>query len=542
MQVERSEQSGPVVDDATPAASSPAKPEPERSVPHNTSTMFSDSSVHSDDREVRSRSPSAGAGACGFPLATLGPQGAIGESVGSVGSRALSSASGGRACSPVAAGDWPTELKAIIQKQQQALGRQCRPLIHHSMYTGMNTQAMVFRLAAMDVVDVVGAEKKESARWFMSANRLLPNKLFTCADEMLRESLASTEPGYERADLFTAGFPCQPWSRMARVRFDPPRHKLFTEFEHTMDYILKTEPRACLLENVPPFLDHFVDNGVASSSFEVLTARLGGKYHIAYGFQDLEAWVEIRRRRVFMWCLHHDVADARVPEEVSTLATQIEDERRTFPAARMAHFMFAPGTEEFRSKVLALDRPRGTSGGPGGDKGKAKWRKEAQAIRSALQEAGCAHASAHPLRDASLSGLGATRRQRELLECFLLLHCHHCGVSATCPKQLREAMRGLTCDISQNRHHHAAEGHASGSMASLCTSSIIYSFEHDRLVHEEELLAGMGWQSVTVPQMSRQEIRGLIGESQALPSLAVATWALLLVSQNAIPRLWSGDS
>ncbi len=541
-----------MVEEAKPAAATPAQAASEPSASHANSTMFSDSSSDSsndsDEGKARSRSPFAGASAVyGCDLAKPGPHRAIGDSVDAVGSHAVSSAGGGRACSPAAQADWQEELQAIIQEQQRALGRQCRPLIHHSMYTGMNTQAMCFRTSGVDVVDVVGAEKKESGRWFMAANRLLPRKLFTCAHDMLQEGIAPGEPGYERADVFTAGFPCQPWSKMARLRFDPPSHTMYKEFENMMAYIVKTEPRACLLENVPSFFEQWEHNGVQSSDFEVLTERLRRKYHITWVLQDLAAWVQIRRRRVFMWCLHHDIADAQVAEKVSALAAHIEEQRKTFPPASMAQFVFAPGTEEFRSKVLGLGRPHRaatccTRADKQGGEGKAAWQQETEAIRTALRQAGCPDAGAHPLRNASLLGLAATRRQREILECVLLLRCHHCGLSATCPTQLGEARRGLTWDISQNVPHHAAKAHVTTAMSSLCTGSIIYSFAHDRCLHEEELLAGMGWPSIAVPGMNRQDMRGLIGESQAIPCLAVVTWSLLLVLGNSLPGLWSTEA
>ena len=53
-----------------------------------------------------------------------------------------------------------------------------------------------------------------------------------------------------RADLFTAGFPCQPWSHMARKRDAPDTHPLFEHFEIVVSYTRRTSPRLALLDNV----------------------------------------------------------------------------------------------------------------------------------------------------------------------------------------------------------------------------------------------------------------------------------------------------
>ena len=49
-----------------------------------------------------------------------------------------------------------------------------KPLIVHSMHTGMNSFRVFFRMAGIEVQDVVGAEKKDTARGFVKRNSLEP--------------------------------------------------------------------------------------------------------------------------------------------------------------------------------------------------------------------------------------------------------------------------------------------------------------------------------------------------------------------------------
>ena len=73
-----------------------------------------------------------------------------------------------------ASGHWINLLFPIIQNLGHTLKLR-KPLTVHSMHTGTNSFRMFFRMAGIEVNDVVGAEMKEHARRFDIRNALQPN-------------------------------------------------------------------------------------------------------------------------------------------------------------------------------------------------------------------------------------------------------------------------------------------------------------------------------------------------------------------------------
>jgi len=87
----------------------------------------------------------------------------------------------------------------------------------------------------------------------------------------------------ERADIFTAGFPCQPFSHMSRKRSPPHQHPLFRQVLIVIRYIRRAQPRLNLLKSVLGFVRDFFffDGWGYESAFEYLRAQY--TQHIASG-------------------------------------------------------------------------------------------------------------------------------------------------------------------------------------------------------------------------------------------------------------------
>jgi len=68
----------------------------------------------------------------------------------------------------------------------------------------------------------------------------------------------------------------------------------------------------------------------------------------------------------------------------------------------------------------------------------------------------------------------------------------------------------------------------------------VYSFELERVLHPAEILRAMGQVNFTLHgvHLSMNELTDLVGEAQALPGLAVATWALLIATGTRCEGLW----
>jgi hypothetical protein len=62
----------------------------------------------------------------------------------------------------------------------------------------------------------------------------------------------------------------------------------------------------------------------------------------------------------------------------------------------------------------------------------------------------------------------------------------------------------------------------------------------DRILHPEEMLQAMGWVNTNTGSLTMAELTDLVGEAQALPSLAVATWSSLLAVGIRLERVWTG--
>jgi len=196
-----------------------------------------------DEHPHRSRSPSRATRRVVHTSSTNG------SSLGFAHSQAGDFKAGEASSQASAWGEWCSILAAIVAPLRMSLGAQKRPLHHHSMYTGMNSQQKVFLMCEIDSMDMVGAEQKDSARLFMRVNGILPRHCHVKAEQML----ADTGDNDKRADIFTAGFPCQPFSHMSRKKSPPHQHPLFPQFLIVIRYIRRTQPRLVLLENVSFF-------------------------------------------------------------------------------------------------------------------------------------------------------------------------------------------------------------------------------------------------------------------------------------------------
>ena len=129
-------------------------------------------------------------------------------------------------------------------------------------------------MAGIEVVDVLGSERKKHARQFVKQNWMSPQQFHTDTAHMFAEARAPGEEGYARADIFASGFPRQPFSAMRRRKDRQPRHHpLYKEFELVCKYIFKTEPKTCLLENVIAFAaeDHTEDDSILESDDDIAT-------------------------------------------------------------------------------------------------------------------------------------------------------------------------------------------------------------------------------------------------------------------------------
>jgi hypothetical protein len=211
---------------------------------------------------------------------------------------------------------------------------------------------------------------------------------------------------------------------------------------------------------------------------------------------NLTTWVDARRPRIFIFCIHVNVGGEDIVREAQALAVSFEEKCQMQPKKKVEECCVVAGSPAWRRVVLGDIGSRGvTVSHPTNSKN--SWKKETEAIRKLLQQEGKPWAQAHPLQHAHLCGLQKTERQVELLDCVLLLRCRAATLSPEDPAQLVSARRGLKWDVSQNVTIKNAAALAQTDLACTCIGALVYSYEMDRILHPEEMLQAMDWSTQT---------------------------------------------
>lgn len=458
--------------------------------------------------------------------------------------------------------DWVGHLRGFLaaNRLQLSEARRRRPLIVHGGFVGMGSHGQVLRLTGVSHQEACAAEPKSWAKHFLQGNGLMADHHFS--DLAVMAQTAAPARGLcarcgvecdvpdERPDVFFAGFSCQAFSTMraSNTRAVPATaHAKYAALPLTVRYLKARQPRAALLENTLGFGRAVCEGRSRSpggadsptrarSGLQWLRDELQDCYHTDWVQLDLQSWCNVKRPRYWIFLVHKDVGGPDIARRACELAAAIQDDRRQYEAADLRDYMRQPGSAAWVQDVLPSLRPSWRSRGSSDpEASEAKWQKQARERRAAWKAAGHPWHAAHPLARASLRGLSGTEREREVLEVFLLEVCHLRGLSPLDPQQLARAKVGLTADISQNLAwlRPAYDGSRCRYTAAVyCTESRVYSFQDDRLLLPVELLGSLGWATpATAPRtegLTSAQLQNLVGESQALPCLAAATWALLL--------------
>jgi hypothetical protein len=439
--------------------------------------------------------------------------------------------------------DWLHEFKA---PSKQKWGMQKRKVIVESMFTGMNPTAFCLAQGGLDLDDRVGAEEKSYAHEFMLHNNLLPARCYKDANDMMAAGLAPSQTGYVRADVFSAGFPCQPYSHGTRKKLEPTKHPLFKMSLLTFEYILLTRPRIALLENTSGFLqlaDYF---GTKRRGLDLLQDRLGMFYHIVWAKMNLTVWLDVARPRVYIWLIAKDVGTSADCIAIGEHIRLLECQRPRALCARVEDFMYELGSSQWRDKVHVALQCRG---------GSVNLRA-ATTTTIGEKKARDHLAPTTQIAAGRLWGLTGTMRQQAMYQALVETRCvaKRCAISDAAA--VAEALAGFKWDFSQNVPARSRTGRdidatdktflslVRGPMSCQLRGSLPYSFQHDRLILPEEMLHSHGWQLGTiVPDctgLTESELRDLVGEMQAVQTLSVVMWSILVVVGCQLPGLFAG--
>ncbi len=434
-------------------------------------------------------------------------------------------------------------------------------------FSGLGSQSRVWQVTGLDFREMAAAEPKDHAQEFVKANRLWAQHHFEDVRALTAGGRAlctlhgrDCDVPVDRVDFFSAGFPCQPTTsqRRSKRKGSAEQHPLFGLVRALVEYHRVRRPRVSLLEQTMGALQPDTFDGEFLSECEWLRQRLADLYHVAWAVLDLEPWVRLRRPRVWIFLVSRDVStESNSAASAARLAEAVQAQRLLSPAPSFRSFLYFPAHPCWRRVLLGflrkggpdeegrldhpppegrLDRRRGE--GRLDHAGRERvWLQKCMAMREEWRSRGLPWADDHPLVGTERRGCCQSPRVVEVLEVTLLEACRSQGLDPRRPSELGQAKSSTWCDYSQNdfRTHPDLP-------ASFCTSTRLYDYSQDRAVLPEEMLLAMGWSAGPPPATSQLrpfELHDLVGEAQALPPLAVASWALVLGAREALPGLWA---
>jgi len=422
---------------------------------------------------------------------------------------------------------WAEVLSHLTSQERCHFGQQARALVVHSAFSGMNSHIRVMSELGFVCVDVASAEPKDTAKTFarlngtmVAAHHFNDIKHLTdggwCCCCLKRCVISSDAP-----DLYIGGFSCQPWSPMrsgvkSRQQVTLEKHPLFPAVKEQIRYLRTVQPTLALLENGSGIQQQSEYDGETLTGLQWLRQQLQDLFHIEWVEMDLLPWLNMRRRRTWIYLLRLDSGTPDLLRQACRLALALQERRAQHPQAQLQAAMFTPGSSEFLSHVgagmagasaprhendeLASSQPTTLQEG----KKEPAWIKQLNEQREVWRQAGVAGHDTRPLAQAQLRGMSAQRRERAILEAHLIQACLGRHGSPDNPQHIALAKEGLFRDPSRNwrstrqvprslRTGLAASQPSTNACQTACTSSRVYSYVHDRWVLPVEILRALGW-------------------------------------------------
>ena len=308
--------------------------------------------------------------------------------------------------------------------------------------------------------------------------------------------------------------------------------------------------------------------GVEQTGVEFLEQNLGELYFLSWTTLRLDAWVNMKRTRVWLFLVRRDLGTQAIADLARDYSLRIEEGRRELGAPQsMDECLYPIGSPEWHDVMIDV-HARKQQGKP--YQGGEKWRAWPEKQRQLWREQGFSVVES-PLAEARFSGLKPTPREREVCEVSLLQATWKAGGSAECLEDVKLTAKGFTQDVSQNirnvfkapvgassTHRPAASMGSGGcpeqegddqldtdlagsttSCGSLCKTWLLYSYSADRLVHPREVLRALGWTDPVVEGLSWASLQDLVGEAQGVPCAATAQWAMLYAVGRCLPDLFA---
>ncbi len=454
---------------------------------------------------------------------------------------------------------WVQELKTLCMEHSLPPLSFARPMVVETAFTGLGSSAALLQLLGFPFLHVASADPKASATEFLEKNGLWGEHHFEDVADLqtgearkcTRHSRSCLPAGGASPDMVVLGFPCKPWStmRLGRHTTAPPcQHHDYYATAAAVQYVQRSQAKLAVFENTLGLADLATSSACGSnaadgsngadgsnaaaeaSGLEMLLDGLRQDYWAEAVVLDLHPWVNFNRRRWWVLCVHRSLSSSNLALEAVALCRLLESARGRTPPVTWQSQLHAEDSYLWRQEILLPVRQTKKC-----TKENAKWQSEAQGVRAQLREASFKSWAATPWTDRQLRGVPKTDRVAELLQLGALVACVAHGKEEATPEAVEEATAGWTCDFSQSP---ARKPWRHGSLPSLCTSTELYSYSHDRAITAQELFRMMGWQvPVSLGSLPGHKVRDLLGEAMALQPHAVAAVGLLHVAGASVPGL-----
>lgn len=230
-----------------------------------------------------------------------------------------------------------------------------------------------------------------------------------------------------------------------------------------------------------------------------------------------------------VWFLMHPIASILRPKAIVR-------RRRATPPSPLADALLAPASSAYERCVAA------TFSVPERDEAERveQWKADSAEARGRLEAAGCPLAFGNPWTDTrpTLRGLAGTGRQKDILDVAFLSSCHQLGLHPA-SREAEEAARGhatgslgLLVDVSQSVQRRPW---SLSNLHTVTTSTKAYSCLLERVLAPEEVLLIYGWPRAMAEanhNLGRAAMRNLVGETMALPTIAVAMVSMLVTAYH----------
>lgn len=204
---------------------------------------------------------------------------------------------------------WRRPLLRAAAPHFAKLGRQARPLVLTTACSGMGAPSVLLRILGIDFLELYSSDPKVAAQHFRRLYGPQAQHHFNDIQEATSSHLTPSyctihdrecKLTYQEADLFVAGFPCQPFSSQRSQRYrksKPPSHPGYPVSEMVVEALRVTRPRAALLENVMGMSHQDSEDGGSELQSFLDKVASTNMYHISVLRVSLGAWVRAERQR-----------------------------------------------------------------------------------------------------------------------------------------------------------------------------------------------------------------------------------------------------